>query len=270
VIAPKHQEQLDAELNGLWQATITRPQDVLTVLAYVDGQVGSGGAFEGLINADSVAVMGHSYGGYTALVAGGAQIDTYGFEAHCETSYEADDPNVWLCDELLPHVADMADMAGLDSIPECLWGQAWSDPRVDAIVPLAGDAFFFGQDGLAEITVPVLAMGGTLDSDAPYMWGTYPTYEYVSSPTKVRIALLDAEHMIFTGPCEAVPLLLRFLSNEFCSDPGWDRVYAHNLVKHFTTAFLLDMLQADQAAHEALLPDAAVQFASIEYTTTLE
>jgi hypothetical protein len=30
------------------------------------------------------------------------------------------------------------------------------------------------------------------------------------------------------------------------------------------------MLQADQAAHEALLPDAAVQFASIEYTTTLE
>jgi predicted dienelactone hydrolase len=268
VIAPEHREQLDAELNGLWQATITRPQDILTVLAYVDQQVGSGRTFEGLVNADTVAVIGHSYGGYTALVAGGAQIDTDGFEAQCETAYEANDPNVWLCDELFPHLADMADMAGLDSVPEGLWQQAWSDPRVDAIVPLAGDALFFGQDGLAEITVPVMAIGGTLDSDAPYMWGTYPTYEYVSSPTKVRIALIDAEHMIFTGPCEAIPLLLRFVSNEFCSDPGWDRNYAHNLINHFTTAFLLDTLKGDQAAHEALLPD-AVQFPGIEYTTTL-
>ena len=269
VIAPEHQEQLDAELNGLWQATITRPQDILTVLAYVDEQVGSGHTLEGLINADTVAVIGHSYGGYTALVAGGAQIDTDGFEAHCETAYESNDPNVWLCDELSPHMADMAELAGLESIPEGLWQQAWSDPRVDAIVPLAGDAFFFGQDGLAEITVPVMAIGGTLDSDAPYMWGTYPTYEYVSSATKVRIALVDAEHMIFTGPCEAIPLLLRFVSNEFCSDPGWDRNYAHDLIKHFTTAFFLDTLKGDQSAHEALLPD-AVQFPGIEYTTTLK
>jgi predicted dienelactone hydrolase len=269
VVASEHQEQLDAELNGLWQAAITRPQDILTVLAYVDEQVGSGHTLEGLINADTVAVIGHSYGGYTALVAGGAQIDTHGFEAHCETAYESNDPNVWLCDELFPHMADMAELAGLDSIPEGLWQQAWSDPRVDAIVPLAGDAFFFGHDGLAEITVPVMAIGGTLDSDAPYMWGTYPTYEYVSSPTKVRVALIDAEHMIFTGPCEAIPLLLRFVSNEFCSDPGWDRNYAHDLIKHFTTGFLLDTLKGDQAAHEALLPD-AVQFAGIEYTTTLE
>ena len=114
-----------------------------------------------------------------------------------------------------------------------------------------------------------MAIGGTLDSDTPYVWGTYPTYEFVSSPTKVRIALIDAEHMIFTGPCEAIPLLLRFISDEFCSDPGWDRNYAHDLTNHFTTAFLLNTLKGDQAAHEALLPD-AVQFAGIEYTTTMK
>jgi predicted dienelactone hydrolase len=268
VIAPEHQEQVDAELNGLWQAAITRPQDILSVLAYVDEQVGSGGTWEGLIDADTVAVVGHSYGGYTALAAGGAQIDTPGFETLCETAYAANDPSAWLCDELFPHMADMADLAGLDSIPEGLWHKAWSDPRVDAIVPLAGDALFFGQNGLAEISVPVLAIGGTLDSDAPYMWGTYPAYAYASSATKVRIALIGAEHMIFTGPCEAVPLLLRFFSDEFCSDPGWDRAYAHDLTNHFTTAFLLYTLKGDQAAHEVLLPD-AVQFAGIEYTTTL-
>ena len=240
VAAVEHQEQLDSEMNGLWQTAITRPQDILGLLAYVDKQIGPGGA----------------------------QMDTAGFKALCETAYEANDPSAWLCDELLPHLADMADLAGLDSTQEGLWQQTWSDPRVRAVVPLAGDAFFFGQDGLAEITVPVMAIGGTLDRDAPYMWGTHPTYEHVSSSTKVRVALVDAEHMIFTGPCEATPVLLRFISGEFCSDPGWDRNYAHALTKHFTTAFLLDTLKGDPVAHEALLPDAA-QFAGIEYTATL-
>lgn len=124
-------------------------------------------------------------------------------------------------------------------------------------------------DPLGAVTVPVMAIGGTLDKDTPYMWGTHPTYEFVSSPAKVRVALVDAEHMIFTGPCEAVPVLLRFVSSEFCSDPGWDRNYAHNLINHFTTAFLLDTLKGDQSAHETLLPE-QVQFDGIEYTTTLK
>ena len=113
VLAPEHQEHLDTELNGLWQATITRPHDMLTVLTYVDEQVGSGGTFAGLIDADTVAVIGHSSGGYTTLVAGGAQIDTEEFEALCATAYESNDPNAWLCDELLPRMADMAELAGL-------------------------------------------------------------------------------------------------------------------------------------------------------------
>jgi hypothetical protein len=114
-----------------------------------------------------------------------------------------------------------------------------------------------------------MAIGGTLDGDSPYMWGTHPTYEYASSVAKVRVALVGAEHMIFTGPCEASPLLLRAVSGEFCSDGGCGRRYAHDLVKHLTTAFLLDVLEGDRAAHETLLP-AAVQFAGIEYTTTLQ
>jgi predicted dienelactone hydrolase len=150
---------------------------------------------------------------------------------------------------------DMAGLAGLDSIPEGLW-PAWADPRVDAIVSMAGDAFIFGQAGLAEITIPVLAIGGTADSDSPYLWGTYPTYEYVSSPRKVKIALNDAEHMIFTGQCEAIPFYLKFFSGEFCSDTDWDREYAHDLVNHFATAFLLAELKQDVHAASELAPSA--------------
>ena len=254
VIAPEHEEQLDGELDVLWQSAVTRPREILAVLAYIEKQAGTGGALAGLIDADTVAVIGHSYGGYTSLALAGARFDIEDFTARCQAA-GADDPGRWLCDEILPHVGDMAALAGLDSAPEGLW-PAWPDPRVDTVVSMAGDAYLFGQAGLAEISVPVMAIGGTGDEDTPYMWGTHPTYEYVSSPVKVRIALDGAEHMIFTGPCEAIPLLLRVLSAEFCEDPGWDRYRAHDLVKHFTTAFLLAELKQDTDAKAALAPSA--------------
>jgi predicted dienelactone hydrolase len=260
VISPEHQESLDPE-NELWRVTITRPQDILTVFDYRDEQVDEGGILEGLINPDLVGVIGHSYGGYSALVAGGAKLDTSALNAHCESAYEANNPSVWLCDVLLPHLADMTELAGLDSVPNGLW-LTWSNPRVDAIVPMAGDAYFFGQVGLSEILVPVMAIGGTLDSDTPYSWGTQPTYEHISSPKKVKVALNDAEHMIFTGPCVKTPWYLKIFSDEFCSDQFWDRSYAHMLIKHFTTAFLLVELKLDTNAAEVLAPD-AVEFPNV-------
>ena len=42
---------------------------------------------------------------------------------------------------------------------------------------------------------------------------------------------------------------------------------AQDLIHHFTTAFLLDVLKGDKEAHKALLPE-AVKFEEIQYTTT--
>jgi predicted dienelactone hydrolase len=224
------------------------------VFAYVDEQTAAGGHFEGMIDSDLVAVAGHSYGGYTSLAAAGARIDTQSFRAQCEGAIESEEPGAWLCEQLLPHIADMANLAGLERVPEGLW-PGWADARVDAIVPMAGNAFFFGPAGLSEITVPVLAIGGTADADSPYMWATHPTYEYVASTTKIKIALIGADHMIFTGPCEQIPWYLKIFSGEFCADPSWDRTYAHGLVKHFATAFLLAELKHDAEAAALLVQD---------------
>jgi predicted dienelactone hydrolase len=169
VIAPEHQERFDQTISEFWPGAITRPQDVLTVLDYAEEQAGARGALQGLIDIHHVAVIGYSYGGYTSLVMAGARFDIASLEALCETAREAGDPNVWLCDLIVPHVDEMAALAGYDSIPEGLW-PAWGDSRVDAIVPMADDAFFFNQAGLAEITVPVMAIGGTADNGAPYLW----------------------------------------------------------------------------------------------------
>ena len=189
-----------------------------------------------------------------------------GFEAHCLKAIEETDPAAWLCEMFLPHMNDMAELAGLDAIPADLW-PTWADSRVDAIVSMAGDAFFFGQDGLSKIDIPVMAIGGTADKDSPFTWGTHPTYEYAASRAKVEIALHDAEHMIFTGECESIPWYLKFFSGEFCSDPIWNRGYAHALTKHFTTAFLLAELRQDQKAVSALSLQ-RVDFVDVNYKAT--
>lgn len=123
------------------------------------------------------------------------------------------------------------------------------------MVSMAGDAAMFGEQGLAEITVPVVAIGGTADTDSPFEWGTRLTYDFVSSNRKIELALKDAAHLIFAGDCTSVRRILSLVSLGFCSDPAaWDRTEAHDLVEHYVTAFLLAELYDDQAAAAALAP----------------
>ncbi len=262
VLALEHDEAMNPE-SGLWRAAVRRPREIQAVFAYLEAAVRPGGALAGLVDPEAVAVMGHSYGGYTALAAAGARLDSAGFARHCEEAARDRHPAAWLCDMLLPHLPEMAAAAGLDGLPEGLWPD-WSEPRVDAVVSLAGDAFFFGAAGMAELEVPVLAIGGTADRDSPYAWGTRPTYDYAASARKAVVALTEAEHMIFTNGCGCVPLYARPVAGEFCADAVWDRQRAHDWIGHFTTAFLLAELKQDVRAAAALAPEAAA-FSLITY-----
>jgi len=266
VIAPEHDEKLvnfDPASSMFWRGTFTRPQEIASVFAYVDEQIGAGGTLDGLIDAQTVAVMGFSHGGYTALATAGAKLDIPAYEARCDAARQASDPDGWLCDSFIPFLADMTAFAGLDAIPTELWS-VFDDARVDAVVPMAGDAYLFDQAGLAEITVPVMAIGGSRDTGTPYLWGTAMTYEHVSSTTKAIVTFENAEHMIFASTCEALPWYQDIGFSVACSDPVWDMNRAHDLTNHFTTAFLLSVLKQDSEAATALAPD-AVQFLGILY-----
>jgi predicted dienelactone hydrolase len=267
VAAPEHTEHFDGELNGLWQAPATRPTDIITLMQYLEEETELGGTLENLVDMERVAVAGHSYGGYTTLATGGAQIDTLAFRQHCADAVASEHPAAWLCDEIIPHLTDMARLAGFDALPDGLWSRPVDD-RIDALIPIAGDAYFFGPAGLSQVSVPVMAIGGTGDKDTPWEWGPQLTYEHVSSNQKILIGLHDAPHMTFTGPCEAIPLTLRLLSDEFCADGDWNNRYeAHAYVKHFTTAFLLTEFEADTEAAVALSID-NVDFPEITYAAT--
>lgn len=270
VLAPEHHEGVyfteENPLRDAYMTTVERPRDVRRVLDYAESLTAADGVLAGLIDMDEVAVAGHSTGGYTALAAAGAQVDFDAFRQRCENARAEGDPNAWLCDDLEPYETEMAVLAGIDPIPEGVW-PSWGDSRVDAAISMAGDSYLFDQAGLAMVTVPVLAMGGTVDTGTPFEWGVGPTFAYVSSQQKALVAFENAEHAIFANSCDAMPWLVDIDFWWMCIDPIWDRYRTNDLIDHFATAFLLDVLKGDEEAHAALMPD-AVAFPGITYEAT--
>ncbi len=251
VVSPDHQEPLDP--SKLWQATVDRPRDLRAV---IDHMTTSGDAVSALVDADRIAVAGHSYGGYASQVMGGARLDTQSLRTACVDARRADDAGVFLCDALEPHLADMADRADLTALPEGLWPD-WSDDRVDAVVSMAGDAVMFGEAGLRSLNVPVAALGGTADRDTPYATGARLTYDQANAPRAVEVGLVGAEHFAFTGPCASVRRVMTVVPFGFCDDPAWNRASARDVVAHHVTAFLRAELEAmDSATGLRVMPGA--------------
>jgi hypothetical protein len=78
------------------------------------------------------------------------------------------------------------------------------------------------------------------------------------------LALVGAEHMIFTGGCDPPRTVLGLIPMDLCSDPAWDRNEAHGVVAKYITAFLLAELAGEPDAADALSP-AAPGLGNVDY-----
>ena len=268
VLAPEHTE--DDWLRAS-EASFDRPVDVGRTLDLAASLASPDGVWAGQIDLGNVAVVGHSYGGYTALAMAGARFDLGPFQARC-AALAADDPKTFLCAPFVGRETDMATRAGLAAVPQGLWPTTMGDPRVTAIVPMAGDAYLMNESGLASITVPMMALGGTEDFGTPFDWGAKLAYESASSRHKSLVAFEGADHMIPVNRCESMPFTAQLPDVErelICLDaPPWERTRAQIWIRHLSTAFLLDVLAGDRGARAALRP-ATVMESGLGYVTTL-
>ena len=266
VLAPEHNESFDGSLTGFWKELIDRPVDIRRTIDHAEQLSRSGEPLAGMIDLDDVAVVGHSYGGYTALAAAGAQFDFAAYKDRC-AALAADDPLNFFCAPL-PNESDMAMRAGLDEVPSGLW-PSFGDPRITAAISLAGDAYLFDQRGLAELEVPVMAMGGTIDEGTPYTWGAKLTYDHAGSTNKTLVSFPGAGHFLFLDPCENLPWVENSVYRDaICSDAVWD-TRPLDIVMHYTTAFLRDTLDADPKAR-GVLAGQQPQLDNVEYNTTIQ
>ena len=124
----EHSEELDPSL--LWRATVERPRDTEAVRAHLELRHEASGD---LVDPIRTAVIGHSYGGYTALAAAGARLESTRLTEICGTAQGSDDPILFLCDALVPHIDAMARATGFDSAPGGLAPGVAADSRVCAV-----------------------------------------------------------------------------------------------------------------------------------------
>lgn len=147
----------DNSLEGTYENLVRRPRHVRLTMDAVsrDARVGAH------VQADNVAILGHSMGGYTALaVAGGVP---------------------WT-----------RDRERVEVVP---------DPRVRALVLMApGTAFFFPPDSLREVTVPVLMLTAEHDPVTP-RWQAELLLERVADRSQVTWREIEnAGHFAFLSP----------------------------------------------------------------------
>ena len=136
---------------------------------------------QGAVDADRVAVAGHSFGGRAALGMVGARFDSRRQANECSARSE-----------------DRRCLA----VP--VFGAAeyrYRDPRVKAAVVLAPAGFdFYRADGIGAVDAPVLVVGADRDQTTPFGRFHRPTFEALTG-ARYMLKLQNAGHLSVTDVC---------------------------------------------------------------------
>lgn len=159
-------------------ALVNRPRDVSfalsTILAMNDA---SGGLLSNAVRADQVAAVGHSLGGYAALVLAG------GDDLACDRP--------------------MNEPRGLPIPPEtCVASRP--DPRIKAVVTFDGSSQILWFQELARITVPAMVVGQPWENVGAWHARAHAA---ISAEPNYRVDVDRALHPSFTTFCETARVL---------------------------------------------------------------
>ncbi len=226
------------------EVALERPRDV--VYAYEQAcaeSMKSGSPLNGMIDPSRVAMSGHSFGGWTALMIGGGEVEVSVAQAACA----AGAPSDIFCDYVgyWPSGQVVKAENGI--------------PGLKALVALApGGYSSFDDAGLAKVKVPAMIFGGTLDETTPVEVEIDPIYNALPPP-KYEVVLKDVSHMSFTNVCD-VPLAEQALA-DYCGVEGMltaDEAFA--MTNGLSVAFLDYYVKKISDAKQFLTPEFAAAF----------
>ncbi|WP_338461242.1 alpha/beta fold hydrolase [Synechococcus elongatus IITB7] len=221
------------------QEAIDRPQDIRFVLdrLVLEPQ------WRNRVNIRRVAVIGHSYGGVTALMLAGAVIEPEKIRAACSSV------------DRLMLVPSASLQCSLGRLPRDRYDLR--DPRVVAILPISPFASqVFEPKALNQVQVPTLLWSGSADLIVPTLAEAIQPFQHLGSPNKHLVIALNATHFSVLGesqgPATRLPPALLGPSPEL----------GRRALKQVSLSFLQTYLLGQRQAKAGLTPAAAEQLSN--------
>ncbi|MGK7932365.1 MAG: alpha/beta hydrolase [Microcystaceae cyanobacterium] len=233
VAIPQHigsdKEKLESMLNNYSRQLydledfINRPLDISYVLDELERRNKT--EFSNRLNLDKVGVLGHSFGGYTALAVAGATWDFNNIRTYC-------DRRVWEFN------LSMLLQCQTLNLPQQRYD--FRDPRVAAIgIMNPVNSVVFGSKGLAKVDIPIIIGAGTNDPATPPIIEQIRTFAWVSSQDKYLFVMEGQAH--FLTPPDAnsqVNQLVSLLVNFKEVEPNLFTIYGNTQATAFLQFYL--------------------------------
>ena len=226
VVAMAHRDPPITDRRWLAPSLLRRPLDVGMVLAALrKGLLGP------LADPSRIAMIGYSFGGYTAITMGGAQLDPAGplaraLPADLIADYTGSGP----------HAGELSD-AGVRAVV--------------AIAPAGGAPMSAWGNGLAALRKPLLVIAGSTDRTVGYDPGPASIFASASGADRTLLTFLEAGHTIGTNPLPA-GMRGRVWDMDWFEDPVWRKPRINAINVHFITAFLAVHLKGEAAMADYL------------------
>lgn len=192
-VLPEHigsgQRQREDLFNGLTGSNVTltefveRPLDVKQALDELERQ--SQSELAGRLNLQQIGIIGHSFGGYTALVTAGATFNLSRLFQQCPTALRFNSSIALQClNQKLPFF----DVNVL------------KDSRIKAAIamnPLS--SLVFGPEGMGTIQVPTMLLGSSRDIITPLVLEQAHPFLWLKTPQKYLVNIAPAGHAAVDG-----------------------------------------------------------------------
>ena len=238
VVAAIHHRDPDiSDASKAGEPALRRPLDIAFVAAALQARARSG-TLPG-VDPDRVALIGYSMGGYGVLTVAGAGLNPAGRAARS--------------------------VAGGLLIPYLRGGPKAADLRIPGlkavavIAPAGGGSGFnaWGAEGLADLKVPLLVIGGDRDRTVGFADGIRKIFEQAIHADRYLLVFQNGGHNIGMNGAAAT-MRNRLWDLDWFEDPVWSKARTAAIQQHVITAFLDLNVKGDQSRADFLTTDTPV------------
>jgi predicted dienelactone hydrolase len=174
---------------------LDRPEDVTVLIDTIQQFAEATPRYQGRLNTENVGVVGHSFGGYTALALAGAPLNSSALDTACQPQ---------------PIRLNLSLLLQCQATAVATSPVVLQDDRVKAILAVnpVGSALF-GESGFQAVAIPVMLVGGTADTIAPALPEQIRPFTWLQAPDRYLVLISRLTHFSVIPPTEgeaAIPV----------------------------------------------------------------